>query len=238
MDTLEVIHPTLSRYCPGHVRRTRVRASGASALSTARRMMRHRLQLREPPDDSETVIWGSLVVRSSQCSMLPGVGVRCLAAWARPDFVEPLHRLVREGERQGPQVPVQLLHGAWPDDQCGYHRLMEEPGDSNIGRLLAKIFAELLVRLQLWSVAFDLRLLIGIGSAAVSYFLQHTTKQPTAERAPRDQSKSIVLTRRDHLQLDHACVKVIQALLGDESHEVACDGTALRGRNIPAGKVA
>ncbi len=59
--------------------------------------------------------------------MLPSVGFGGLTARARPDFVQTLQCLLREGDVQRSHAPFQLNNGTRPDDWSSNARLLQKP---------------------------------------------------------------------------------------------------------------
>src|SRR5262245_38169649 len=87
--------------------------------------------------------------RHRWASALPGPRLRAgaTAADRRKDAVQRGERLLGEGELQGTQGAVELIHGARPDDRGGDPRPAQQPGERHVGRILAEIRAQLLVLL-------------------------------------------------------------------------------------------
>ena len=81
---------------------------------------------------------------------LPGVGLGCLAAGAGPDLVELRQRGIRQLDLERPQAAGQLLDRARPDDRRGDDRVVQQPGQRDIGGLLAQARGRSLRRLPAW----------------------------------------------------------------------------------------
>ena len=57
---------------------------------------------------------------------------------AREDFVELLQRCRVEFQVEGAQRGIELVVGAWPDDRGCYCRLVQQPGEGDVARLVAQ----------------------------------------------------------------------------------------------------
>src|SRR6185295_16174774 len=73
---------------------------------------------------------------------------------------------------------------------------------------------------------------------ALGALLEGAAEQTTAERAPGNEAHPVAAARRDHLQLDHAIVEMIDALLADQRQEEALFGDLIGLGDVPAGEVA
>src|SRR5438067_5458547 len=174
--------------------------------------------------------WGNL-------ARLPGVGLGRGAARTGKDLVEPLERVVVEGDLERAQTAVELLERARPDDRRGDGRLREQPGDGDVGGLLAEVGAQLLPGLELVVQPVGRHLHAVGGAPALSGLADGAAEQAAAERAPRQDADAVGLARRDHLELDQARVEVVEALLRHESERSPPPRRLVGGDDVPAGEV-
>jgi hypothetical protein len=86
---------------------------------------------------------------SSLHGVLPSVSLGCFAPWPRPDLIELSERLVGKRYLQSPETSSQLLHRAGPDDRSRNDRVVQQPSEGDVRRLLTKFATERLVRLEL-----------------------------------------------------------------------------------------
>ena len=75
------------------------------------------------------------------------------------------------------------------------------------------------------------------GATALGDLAQRPAQQASAERAPRDDADPVRLTRRQHLELDHAGVEVVEALLRHQPQRAPPPGGLVGLHHVPAGEV-
>src|SRR5581483_12062901 len=109
---------------------------------------------------------------------LPGVRLGRLAAGAREDRVELPELLVIQLDLERAQAAVQLLDRARPDDRGGDNRVVQQPGQRDIGGLLAQLAAEALVGFQLGAILLDILLRLLARSPAGVGLLERAAQQP------------------------------------------------------------
>ena len=152
---------------------------------------------------------------------LPGVGLRCLAAWAGQDLVEPGERLVVELDLDRPHRAVELSRRARADDRRRHRGLVQQPRERDVRRVLAEFVAERLVGFDGRTVRLE-RVVRATTLAAVAVLLaQDAAEQTTLQRAPRDDAEPVVVRCRENLEFDRAGREVVQRLLADEAEVVA-----------------
>ena len=115
---------------------------------------------------------------------------------------------------------------------------MEQPGQADIRGMLAQGLAERFIQLDLRAVLLERLLGLLARPASLLRFLQRAAQQTTGQRAPRDEAQAERLAGRDDLELDHAGIQVVQALLGDQTEEVPAGRDAVGPGDVPAGEVA
>src|SRR5258706_3895157 len=160
----------------------------------------------------------------TNCTSLgsPGVGLRRRAARAGPDLVEARRDLLAHRDLERAQGAIELLLGARADDRRGHGLVRKQPGERDVGRILAQFAAEALVGLELRLVLLDLLLERLLGApAAVRLLLEHAAEQAARERAPGDHAQAVVLAGGQDLELDGARGEVVEALLADQAEGVA-----------------
>src|SRR5262249_26026828 len=135
---------------------------------------------------------------------LPGVGLRCGAAGAREDRFDFLDDGAIELEVEDAHGVVELLDRARADDGSRYGRAPEQPSDRDVGRLLANLDAELLVRLEARSVLGDISLGVVARAAPFRRLLERAAQNAALERTVRNQPEPVRLARGDHFELDRA----------------------------------
>ncbi len=79
-----------------------------------------------------------------------------------------------------------------------------------------QLFAESLVLFQLGPVLVDFLQGLLTGAPAAFQLLQGSTQKAAAQRAPRDQSQTVVPAGGNDLQLHHAVVQVVDALFAGQ----------------------
>src|SRR3954447_1162935 len=169
---------------------------------------------------------------------LPGVVLR-RGLVRRPDLVESRERLVVEVDVERGDRVVELLERAGADDRPGDPGTGQQPGESNAGRLVADLVAQVLVGLHLLAVRLEELLGATLCPArALALLLEDSAEQAAVQRTPRNDTESVVLRSREHLELDLATGEVVERLLADQSHEVALSCCLLRSGEMPAGEVA
>ena len=171
--------------------------------------------------------WDGRTARSTAVLMrlqpLPGVGLGRFAAGAGPDLVELARACsgvssISSARRlpsscsivRGPMI------GAVTTGLCSSQASATSAGCSPSS--LAQAPRRLPACARCFSMFFCARF---VGAAALAGLLQRAAQQAAGQRAPRDQAQAVVPAGRDDLQLDHARVEVVQALLGDQAQEVA-----------------
>src|SRR4051794_19233706 len=73
----------------------------------------------------------------------PGIGLRG-GTGAGEELVEPVQHVLAEVDAQGVERSVELVHRPRADDRCGDSVLVQQPGQSHVGRVLAELVAEIL----------------------------------------------------------------------------------------------
>src|SRR4051794_8424132 len=169
---------------------------------------------------------------------LPGVVLR-RGLVRRPDLIESRERLVVEVDVEGGDGIVELLKRAGADDRPGDPGTGQQPGESDASRLLADLVAQVLVGLHLFAVLLEKVFGATLRPArARALLLEDSAEQAAVQRTPGDDTESVVLRCRQHLELDLATGEVVERLLADEAHEVALSCCLLRSGEMPAGEVA
>src|SRR5215211_1007791 len=163
---------------------------------------------------------------------LPGVRLRTFPR-PRPDSVESFHNLGVQLHGQRAEVRPQLIDRRRSDDRGGDDRVAQQPGQRHLRRLRAQLPAQPFIGFELIAVRLDavLRRVVEDASLGGSF------EQAGMQRAVRDQTDGKAAKRGDQLQLHGSLGEVVQALLGCQTHEVACRGGALGEGHVPAGEV-
>src|SRR5690348_10192288 len=176
------------------------------------------LVTRCAPDRSRSS-WGAGETVSLILTFLPGVMLR-RSPVPGEQVVEPLEHVIVELEgHRAPRV-VELLPGARPDDRPGDALLVHEPGQRDVGRVLAELVAEVLVRRDL--LAVPLHGLLSPArepAAALALLLQHAAEQAAFQRRPGDDPDTVLDRRGQHLELDLPGQQVVDGLLADQAEE-------------------
>src|SRR5580692_1416718 len=99
--------------------------------------------------------------------------------------VEPLEGVIFEPQGDRALRVVELSSGARPDDGGGDPVLMQQPGQRDVGRLLAELVAQVLVGLDLRVLALDRRLRPAPEApTSLTFLLEHAAEQPAVQRGP------------------------------------------------------
>ena len=169
---------------------------------------------------------------------LPGEGLRCGSARARPDLVQPPHRALVELQIQCAHRPFELF-----DDPGNWAR--SPPGSRAATRARPRQVARRAPRRTSRTprpAAGGRRACpapCSMPASSLGHFaVEHAGEQPAPQRAPRDHAHPVVLARREHLELDRPLGEVVDALLGHEPEEMTSLRGLVRLRDIPAGEVA
>src|SRR4051812_7014347 len=128
----------------------------------------------------------------SRIGRLPGIRLGRFAAGAGEDFVELLHRRGVELDLGGADRAGELLERARSDDRGGDDGVVQQPRQADVGGLLAELFAEAFVRFELLALRFDLLLRAFAAAPALRLLLKHAAEHSARERAPWDQSESVM----------------------------------------------
>src|SRR5437667_7813715 len=135
-------------------------------------------------------------------------------------------------------VPVQCFTRPRTYDRRRDGRVPEQPRESDVGRPLAELTAEPLVRLELRPLLLHRILQALLSSASLARFLERPAEKASRERAPGQQPDPMRAAGGDDLELDGTRVQVVEALLGDDPEEVARGRGALRLGDLPPREVA
>ena len=89
--------------------------------------------------------------------------------------------------------PVELLDGTGTDDWCRHRRVVQEPGQRDVGGRRAVVCAQLFPRFERRPHPLDLLLHPLGAAAALSDLLQGAAENAASERAPRDHAEAVML---------------------------------------------
>src|SRR6056297_2758799 len=169
---------------------------------------------------------------------LPGTSPRRLAARAGENLVERLQGLRVQLDRGGAHRTLELIHGARPDDGRGDDRVVQQPGQRDFGGRMAYAAAQVFLALQLRALALDAGGEVLLGAPAAVVLLQRAAQEAAGQRAPGQQPHAVVAAGGDDLQLEHAVLEVVDALLAHQSRAAAPRRFLAGGGDVPAGKIA
>jgi ribosome biogenesis GTPase len=149
--------------------------------------------------------WPAGRATTPERSRSPGVRLGRRPARAGEDLVQPLQHAAVQRDLEGVQGPVELAQRTGPHDRRGDRGLMQQPGQAHLGRILADLGAQRLVRL-------DLRPHLGQGlggppaaAAARPRLLgQDAGQQAAVQRAPGQHAQAVALAGGQHLEFDRA----------------------------------
>src|SRR5487761_515515 len=139
---------------------------------------------------------------------------------AGEQLVQPLEHVLVEGQLDRADRIVQVPDRARAGDRPRDALLVQQPGQGHVGRFLAELLAQILVRADPVTIRLDL----GLGPArqptpAFPLLAQHAAEQAAVQRGPRDHADAVLDRRGQHLELNLADQQVIDRLLADQAHE-------------------
>ena len=174
---------------------------------------------------------------ASHRNALPGVSLRRRASRSGKQLVEPHEEIPTECDLQCPQRPVELSDGAGADDRGGHTGLMQQPGQGDVGGVLAQFGAQVF---PLLDRGFGLLETPGCHRARAAAFLglaQDAPEHTAGQGRPGNQSDAIGAGGGEYLQLHGPAPQVLQGLLGHEAeHAVTARGLLGLGE-MPAREV-
>ena len=131
-----------------------------------------------------------------------------------------------------------LFEGAGADDGGRDRLILQHPRDGDVGGFLTQLAAQVLPRLDLAPVLFQLLLDALARPAPLILFFQYAAEQTAREWRPGEsRPRRRTPTRGDHFQFDVAVQQVIDALFADKSEEIAPLCCLVRLRDMPTREV-
>src|SRR5262249_38131814 len=110
--------------------------------------------------------------------------------------------------------------------------------DRHVGRALAQISAQFLVRLDLGAPLLNLVADLVPGPPALLDRAERASEEAAGERTPRDHAKAVALPCRRNLQSGFPNRQSLSALLGDETKEVPAPRLLVGLGDVPSSEVA
>src|SRR5262245_42922158 len=126
----------------------------------------------------------------------PGFGSRSARPDRREEAVQRGQRLLAQRQFQRAERAIELVERARTDDPRGDPGPRQQPGQGDVGRVLAQIGAELLVRLDGRPVLLEgVSGTTGLGPArgALGLLAQRPGEQAAVQRRPRDDAHAVLL---------------------------------------------
>ena len=126
------------------------------------------------------------------------------------------------------------------DNGRGHGRLMQQPCECDISRVLAPLSAELLPRLDGRTMLFECIGRAATGTAtrrAVRHLANDAAEQSSMQGRPRDHADAVCLGGRKHLELDGALDEVVDRLLAHQPQLPSPRRGLLRLCEMPACEV-
>src|SRR6185436_10674466 len=121
----------------------------------------------------------------------PGVRLRRLAARPGEDLLETRQSIGGQLQVERTCAPGELVHRARPDDRRRHGRVVEEPGEPDVGRVGAELAAKRLVRLELRAALLDALLDALARAAPLARLPEGAAEEPPGERAPGDEPEAV-----------------------------------------------
>ncbi len=128
-------------------------------------------------------------------------------------------------------------HRARSHDRSRHRRLVQQPRDRDVGRLVLELVTQRLVPLDSLSVLLDARCSPPTLRPAEVLLAQDAAEQTSVHRRPRQDADAVVDRGGKYLELDRALHQVVERLLTREAGEVTAVGSFLGLHEMPAREV-